>query len=172
MQKKLNIDNINFLKQYGDKYIYVAANKQYYDGLNIDPVYEVVGSMYAFKDTTIALTENDKDNSENILATIASVLNKKKTNYFNNGVVFPLITRLGGTLKRVAHPEAIVDLSEFAGLAPMGVLSLLLNNDKQPMKLDEIIEFSTKHELPIVTVESIIRHRQMTESLIEKGSRS
>ncbi|WP_210994405.1 3,4-dihydroxy-2-butanone-4-phosphate synthase [Acholeplasma laidlawii] len=46
--EKLNLENINFLKEYGDKYIYVAASKQFYEGLNIDPVYEVVGSMHAF----------------------------------------------------------------------------------------------------------------------------
>lgn len=168
--EKLNLNNISFLKEYGDKYIYVAASKQYYEGLNIDPVYEVVGSMHAFKDTTISLTDTLKDDPSNILATIQSVLNKKKVEYFNNGVVFPLITRLGGTLKRVAHPEAIVDLSELANLKPVGVLSLLLNNDKQPMKMDEIIAFATKHALPIVSVESIIRYRQMTESLIKKAA--
>ncbi|MBG0762730.1 GTP cyclohydrolase II [Acholeplasma laidlawii] len=168
--EKLNLNNISFLKEYGDKYIYVAASKQYYEGLNIDPVYEVVGSMHAFKDTTISLTDTLKDDPSNILATTQSVLNKKKVEYFNNGVVFPLITRLGGTLKRVAHPEAIVDLSELANLKPVGVLSLLLNNDKQPMKMDEIIEFATKHALPIVSVESIIRYRQMTESLIKKAA--
>ena len=168
--EKLNLNNISFLKEYGDKYIYVAASKQYYEGLNIDPVYEVVGSMHAFKDTTISLTDTLKDDPSNILATTQSVLNKKKVEYFNNGVVFPLITRLGGTLKRVAHPEAIVDLSELANLKPVGVLSLLLNNDKQPMKMDEIIAFATKHALPIVSVESIIRYRQMTESLIKKAA--
>lgn len=168
--EKLNLENINFLKKYGDKYIYVAASKQYYEGLNIDPVYEVVGSMHAFKDTTISLTDTLKDDPSNILATIQSVLNKKKVEYHKNGVVFPLITRLGGTLKRVAHPEAIVDLSELANLKPVGVLSLLLNNDKQPMKMDEIIAFATKHALPIVSVESIIRYRQMTESLVKKAA--
>lgn len=168
--EKLNLNNISFLKEYGDKYIYVAASKQYYEGLNIDPVYEVVGSMHAFKDTTISLTDTLKDDPSNILATTQSVLNKKKVEYFNNGVVFPLITRLGGTLKRVAHPEAIVDLSELANLKPVGVLSLLLNNDKQPMKMDEIIAFATKHALPIVSVESIIRYRQMTESLVKKAA--
>src|SRR5690554_2475460 len=168
--EKLNLENTNFLKEYGDKYIYVAASKQYYEGLNIDPVYEVVGSMHAFKDTTISLTDTLKDDPSNILATIQSVLNKKKVEYHKNGVVFPLITRLGGTLKRVAHPEAIVDLSELANLKPVGVLSLLLNNDKQPMKMDEIIAFATKHALPIVSVESIIRYRQMTESLVKKAA--
>jgi 3,4-dihydroxy 2-butanone 4-phosphate synthase/GTP cyclohydrolase II len=168
--EKLNLENIKFLKEYGDKYIYVAASKQFYEGLNIDPVYEVVGSMHAFKDTTISLTDTNKDDPSNILATTQSVLNKKKVEYHKNGVVFPLITRLGGTLKRVAHPEAIVDLSELAGLAPVGVLSLLLNNDKQPMKMDEIIAFATKHALPIVSVESIIRYRQMTESLVKKAA--
>lgn len=168
--EKLNTKNIDFLKQHGDKYIYVAANKLYYKGLNINPVYEVVGSMHAFKDTTISISDTNKDDAKNILETIQSVLNRQKVEYQTSGVVFPLITRLGGTLKRVAHPEAIVDLSELAKLKPVGVLSLLLNEKKQPMQLEEIMAFSTKNNIPIVTVESIIRFRNMTESLVKKAA--
>lgn len=168
--EKLNTKNIDFLKQHGDKYIYVAANKLYYKGLNINPVYEVVGSMHAFKDTTISISDTNKDDAKNILETIQSVLNRQKVEYQTSGVVFPLITRLGGTLKRVAHPEAIVDLSELAELKPVGVLSLLLNEKKQPMQLEEIMAFSTKNNIPIVTVESIIRFRNMTESLVKKAA--
>lgn len=168
--EKLNTKNIDFLKQHGDKYIYVAANKLYYKGLNINPVYEVVGSMHAFKDTTISISDTNKDDAKNILETIQSVLNRQKVEYKTSGVVFPLITRLGGTLKRVAHPEAIVDLSELAELKPVGVLSLLLNEKKQPMQLEEIMAFSTKNNIPIVTVESIIRFRNMTESLVKKAA--
>lgn len=168
--EKLNTKSIDFLKQHGDKYIYVAANKLYYKGLNINPVYEVVGSMHAFKDTTISISDTNKDDAKNILETIQSVLNRQKVEYQTSGVVFPLITRLGGTLKRVAHPEAIVDLSELAKLKPVGVLSLLLNEKKQPMQLEEIMAFSTKNNIPIVTVESIIRFRNMTESLVKKAA--
>lgn len=168
--EKLNTKSIDFLKQHGDKYIYVAANKLYYKGLNINPVYEVVGSMHAFKDTTISISDTNKDDAKNILETIQSVLNRQKVEYQTSGVVFPLITRLGGTLKRVAHPEAIVDLSELAELKPVGVLSLLLNEKKQPMQLEEIMAFSTKNNIPIVTVESIIRFRNMTESLVKKAA--
>lgn len=168
--EKLNTKSIDFLKQHGDKYIYVAANKLYYKGLNINPVYEVVGSMHAFKDTTISISDTNKDDAKNILETIQSVLNRQKVEYQTSGVVFPLITRLGGTLKRVAHPEAIVDLSELAELKPVGVLSLLVNEKKQPMQLEEIMAFSTKNNIPIVTVESIIRFRNMTESLVKKAA--
>ncbi len=168
--EKLNTKSINFLKQHGDKYIYVAANKLHYKGLNINPVYEVVGSMHAFKDTTISISDTNKDDSNNILETIQSVLNRQKVEYQTSGVVFPLITRLGGTLKRVAHPEAIVDLSELAELKPVGVLSLLVNEKKQPMQLEEIMAFSTNNNIPIVTVESIIRFRNMTESLVKKAA--
>ena len=61
--EKLNTKSIDFLKQHGDKYIYVAANKLYYKGLNINPVYEVVGSMHAFKDTTISISDTNKDDA-------------------------------------------------------------------------------------------------------------
>lgn len=168
--EKLSIENVNLLKKYGDKYIYIAAKKTFYEGLKIDPVYEVIGSMHAFKDTTISLSETNKDTSDNILSTIKSVLAKKQVTYNGNGVIFPLITRLGGTLKRVAHPEAVVDLSEMSKLAPVGVLTLLVNKDKQPMHLEEVMTFSTKHNIPIVTVESIIRFRQMTKSLVQKAA--
>lgn len=164
---KLNTDNIDFLKQYGDKYIYVAAPRSFYEGLNIKPVYEVIGSMHAFKDTTISVSNEQVEHPQTILETIQSILNKSNRSYVSNGVVFPLITRLGGTLKRVAHPEAIVDLSILAELPNVGVLSLLINQDKKAMLLDEVIAFAIEKDIPIVTVESIIRFRNSKESLIK-----
>jgi 3,4-dihydroxy 2-butanone 4-phosphate synthase/GTP cyclohydrolase II len=164
---KLNTDNVEFLKQYGDKYIYVAAPRSFYEGLDVKPVYEVIGSMHAFKDTTISISNEQVENPQTILETIQSILDKSNRSYVGNGVVFPLITRLGGTLKRVAHPEAIVDLSMLAELPNVGVLSLLINQDKKAMLLDEVIAFAIEKDIPIVTVESIIRFRNSKESLIK-----
>jgi 3,4-dihydroxy 2-butanone 4-phosphate synthase/GTP cyclohydrolase II len=164
---KLNTDNVEFLKQYGDKYIYVAAPRSFYEGLDVKPVYEVIGSMHAFKDTTISISNEQVENPQTILETIQSILDKSNRSYVGNGVVFPLITRLGGTLKRVAHPEAIVDLSMLAELLNVGVLSLLINQDKKAMLLDEVIAFAIEKDIPIVTVESIIRFRNSKESLIK-----
>jgi len=164
---KLNTDSIDFLKQYGDKYIYVAAPRSFYEGLDVKPVYEVIGSMHAFKDTTISVSNDQVEQPQTILETIQSILNKDNRSYVSNGVVFPLIARLGGTLKRVAHPEAIVDLSSLAELPNVGVLSLLINKDKKAMLLDEVIAFAIERDIPIVTVESIIRFRNSKESLIK-----
>lgn len=164
---KLNIENVEFLKQYGDKYIYVAAPRSFYEGLNVKPVYEVIGSMHAFKDSTISISSKAIDAPKTILDTVQSLLNKEKIDYADNGLVFPLISRVGGTLKRVAHPEAIVDLSNLAGLPNVGVLSLLINQDKKAMLLDEVIAFAIEKDIPIVTVESIIRFRNSKESLIK-----
>jgi len=164
---KLNTNSIEFLKQYGDKYIYVAAPRSFYEGLDVKPVYEVIGSMHAFKDTTISVSNDQVEHPQTILETVQSILNKSNKSYVGNGVVFPLITRLGGTLKRVAHPEAIVDLSILAELPNVGVLSLLINQDKKAMLLDEVIAFAIEKDIPIVTVESIIRFRNSKESLIK-----
>ncbi len=164
---KVNKESIDFLKQYGDKYIYFAAPRSFYEGVNVKPVYEVIGSMHAFKDTTISISDQAIEAPKTIVETVQSLLNKDKVDYAGNGVVFPLITRVGGTLKRVAHPEAIVDLSTLADLVGVGVLSLLTNKDGKALLLDEVIAFAIEKDIPIVTVESIIRFRNSKESLIK-----
>lgn len=76
------------------------------------------------------------------------------------GHVFPLVAEPGGVLARRGHTEATVDLMILAGLKPFGVLCELTNPDGTMARLPEIIAFSQKHRLPVVTVEDIVKVRK------------
>lgn len=79
------------------------------------------------------------------------------------GHVFPLRARAGGVLERPGHTEANVDLMRLAGLKPYGVLCELTNPDGTMARLPEIVDFAKKNAMSVVTVEDIIKYRQMSK---------
>jgi 3,4-dihydroxy 2-butanone 4-phosphate synthase/GTP cyclohydrolase II len=86
------------------------------------------------------------------------------------GHIFPLIAREGGVLMRSGHTEAAVDLCRMANLAPVGVISELMNDDGSVMKGRHVVDFAETHGLKHLTVADIIRYRQAREKLIERVS--
>src|SRR5437667_4610740 len=56
------------------------------------------------------------------------------------GHVFPLIAKEGGVLMRSGHTEACVDLCRLAGVAPVGVLAELMNDDGTVMRGAELAD--------------------------------
>ncbi|MDB5502267.1 MAG: cyclohydrolase / 3,4-dihydroxy-2-butanone 4-phosphate synthase [Tardiphaga sp.] len=86
------------------------------------------------------------------------------------GHIFPLIAREGGVLMRSGHTEAAVDLCKLANLAPVGVISELMNDDGTVMKGEQVVSFAAKHKLKHVTIADMIAYRQAREKLIERVS--
>ncbi|WP_419769585.1 MAG: 3,4-dihydroxy-2-butanone-4-phosphate synthase [Candidatus Marinarcus sp.] len=76
------------------------------------------------------------------------------------GHVFPLKANERGVLGRAGHTEASIDLMKLAQLNPYAVLCEITNPDGTMAKKDEIIEFSAKNSLPIVSVQDIINYRK------------
>jgi 3,4-dihydroxy 2-butanone 4-phosphate synthase/GTP cyclohydrolase II len=82
------------------------------------------------------------------------------------GHVRPLRAQPGGVLTRAGHTEAAVDLARLAGLFPAGVICEVKRPDGEMARLPDLIEFSARHGLPILTIEELIKHRRRTEKLI------
>jgi len=76
------------------------------------------------------------------------------------GHVFPLKARPGGVLERAGHTEACVDLMSLAGFKPYGVLCELTNPDGTMARGPEIVAFSEKHGMPVLTVENLVDFRK------------
>lgn len=83
------------------------------------------------------------------------------------GHVFPLRAQAGGVLARRGHTEGTVDLMRLAGLRPAGVLCELTNPDGTMATLPEIVAFSERHNMPVLTIEDLVGYRK---SLISKVS--
>lgn len=84
------------------------------------------------------------------------------------GHVFPLIAKKGGVLTRSGHTEAAVDLASLAGLAPVGVVAELVNDDGSVKRLPALLQFAEEHGLKIVSIADIIAYRQRRERLVER----
>ncbi|MDB5619463.1 3,4-dihydroxy-2-butanone-4-phosphate synthase [Tardiphaga sp.] len=96
--------------------------------------------------------------------------NAGSSDFARPGHIFPLIAREGGVLMRSGHTEAAVDLCKLANLAPVGVISELMNDDGTVMKGQQVVDFAAKHKLKHVTIADMIAYRQAREKLIERVS--
>jgi 3,4-dihydroxy 2-butanone 4-phosphate synthase/GTP cyclohydrolase II len=83
------------------------------------------------------------------------------------GHIFPLCARPGGVLERAGHTEAAVDLAALAGLRPAGVICEILNEDGTMARLPELVEFKRRHQLPLISIASLIEYRHRREQLVE-----
>jgi 3,4-dihydroxy 2-butanone 4-phosphate synthase/GTP cyclohydrolase II len=86
------------------------------------------------------------------------------------GHVFPLRARPGGVLARTGQTEGSVDLAFLAGLEPAAVICEILNDDGTMARLPQLEEFADKHDLHIVSVADLIKHRLSQEGLVERLS--
>lgn len=75
------------------------------------------------------------------------------------GHVFPLIAHDEGVFGREGHTEAAIDLLKLAGLYPVAVLCETLNENGEALKGDELLEFSHKFKIKIVSIEEIKKYR-------------
>ena len=75
------------------------------------------------------------------------------------GHLFPLVAKEGGVLRRAGHTEATVDLARLAGLAPAGILCEVLDGTGVASRR-RLHEIAREHDLPIVSIEGLIRYRR------------
>lgn len=83
------------------------------------------------------------------------------------GHVFPIRVRDGGVLKRAGHAEAVSDLCGIAGLARVGVVAELADDDGEVMGPDAAVAFAAEHDLAVVSIADLVRFRRMREMLVE-----
>jgi 3,4-dihydroxy 2-butanone 4-phosphate synthase/GTP cyclohydrolase II len=86
------------------------------------------------------------------------------------GHIFPLRAKDGGVLVRTGQTEASVDLARIAGLQPAGVICEIMKEDGTMARMPDLVRFSEKHSVPIITIEEIIKYRVNTDSLVEMVS--
>lgn len=84
------------------------------------------------------------------------------------GHVFPLRARSGGVLVRAGHTEGSVDLAKMAGLKGAGVICEIMNDDGSMARMPDLIEFSKKHDIPIVAIADMITYRLLSETFVEE----
>jgi 3,4-dihydroxy 2-butanone 4-phosphate synthase/GTP cyclohydrolase II len=119
--------------------------------------------------TTTGISADDRAVTVAALADPAA----RPEDFVRPGHVFPLRARPGGVLKRVGHTEAAVDLARLGGRSPAGMLCEIVTADKRSMaRRDELVAFCDKHELPMVTIAELVRHRKRNDRVVEWVSKA
>ncbi len=88
--------------------------------------------------------------------------------FLRPGHVHPLVAQEGGVLRRAGHTEAAVDLARLAGLQPAGALCEILDQDGRMARRPRLFQIAHHFDMPIISIEDIIRHRRSTERLVRR----
>ena len=86
------------------------------------------------------------------------------------GHIFPLRAREGGVLVRAGQTEASVDLARLAGLTPAGVICEIMNDDGTMARVPQLVEFCKRHDLKMISVADLIRHRMKHEKFVRRAA--
>jgi 3,4-dihydroxy 2-butanone 4-phosphate synthase/GTP cyclohydrolase II len=79
------------------------------------------------------------------------------------GHMFPLQAKSGGVLRRPGHTEAAVDLARLAGLAPVGVICEIVNDDGTMARQPDLEKFADRYGLSMISIAELVAYRQRTE---------
>ncbi|WP_337175792.1 3,4-dihydroxy-2-butanone-4-phosphate synthase [Paludisphaera sp.] len=105
--------------------------------------------------------------------TIAAIIDPatKPSDLLRPGHLFPLVAKEGGVLRRAGHTEATVDLMKLAGLKPAGVLCEITHGVGMA-RGERLQAVAREHDLPIISIEALIRYRRVREKLVVRVAES
>ncbi|HZB87410.1 MAG TPA: 3,4-dihydroxy-2-butanone-4-phosphate synthase, partial [Terracidiphilus sp.] len=168
---------INFMARYGRGLICLTLTEERADHLRLFPMTQHNSSRFgtAFTETiearegvTTGISAADRSH------TIRTAIHPQSTSsdLARPGHIFPLRARKGGVLVRAGQTEASVDLARMAGLNPSGVICEIMRDDGEMARIPDLIPFCAEHNLRILTVAELIRHRLRHERYIVRAGES
>lgn len=171
---KATPEAINFMATHGRGLICVPMTEDRLKELKVEPM---TTNNTDAKETAFTVSVDSIKCSTGISAferadTIKALVDvdTKSEELTKPGHIFPLKARNGGVLKRAGHTEAAVDMARMAGLYPAGVICEIMKDDGTMARLPDLIEYSQKHQLKIVTIADLIKFRSHEEKLVCKAA--
>lgn len=170
--------DINFMAKYGRGLICVPMEEDRLRFLELDPMLKNtlqaaredpfktawMISVDASKGVTTGISAHDRARTIEVLINPQS----RPEDLVRPGHIFPLRGRTGGVLVRAGHTEASLDLMRLAGLYPAGVICEIMNDDGSMARMEQLLEFSRRHNLKICSIASLISFRRKSEKLVEE----
>nr|WP_268753266.1 bifunctional 3,4-dihydroxy-2-butanone-4-phosphate synthase/GTP cyclohydrolase II [Dethiosulfovibrio salsuginis] len=165
--------SINFMIRYGRGLVCVPITEKQAARVGLTPMVERGGDRQGTAFTvSVDLKEGTSTGiSAEERAMTARALSDRGSSadmFMRPGHIFPLVARSGGVLRRSGHTEAAVDLASMAGLEPAGVICEIIKDDGSMARFPDLIEFSKKHGLKVISIQDLIRHRTIRTKLVEK----
>lgn len=102
---------------------------------------------------TTGISAEERANTIRALADQSS----RAEDFIRPGHIFPLVAHEKGLAERRGHTEAVVELCRRVGDVAVGVISELVNEDGSMMRGQELSDFATIHQIPIITIEELVR---------------
>lgn len=173
--EKVTPESINFMAKHGRGLICVPMQDEQLKKLNLEPMVYNNNERYS-TDFTISVDAR-KGIATGISAfdrarTIQVLIDEKsmEDDLVKPGHIFPLRAKRGGVLERAGHTEAAIDIVRLAGLYPAGIICEIMNDDGTMARLPELIKFSKKFNLKIISIAELIKYRRKKEILVEKNA--
>ena len=168
---------VNFMARYGRGLICLPMTAAQLDKFNLPQMAPV---NRARRSTAFTISIEARDGITTGISafdrahTIAIAINPstKPEDIVSPGHVFPLRAAEGGVLKRAGHTEGAVDLMKLAGLNPAGVICEIMGDDGEMARRPALEVFAKTHNLPILSIAELIKHRLQTEVLIDEVAKS
>ena len=164
-------ENINFMATYAKGLICMPMSKEITNKLNLN---QMVTKNTDNHETAFTVSIDHVETTTGISAVERSITalkvideNAKPEDFRRPGHMFPLLAKEGGVLVRMGHTEASVDLMRLAGLKECGLCCEIMKDDGDMMRKNDLIEFSKKHNLKMITVSALIDYRKKNEDLME-----
>lgn len=164
-------ENINFMATYAKGLICMPMSRDITNKLNLN---QMVTKNTDNHETAFTVSIDHVDTTTGISAVERSITalkvvdeNAKAEDFRRPGHMFPLLAKEGGVLVRMGHTEATVDLMRLAGLKECGLCCEIMRDDGDMMRKNDLIEFSKKHNLKMITVSALIDYRKKNEDLME-----
>jgi 3,4-dihydroxy 2-butanone 4-phosphate synthase/GTP cyclohydrolase II len=122
-----------------------------------------VDAGYEFGVTTGVSAKDRAITAQHLASSSASALDFRRP-----GHMFPVQAKNGGVFRRIGHTEAAIDMARIAGLAPVGVICEILNEDGNMARRDDLAAFAKKHGLSFVTIAQLIQYRLQHERSVTR----
>jgi len=168
-------ESVNFMISKAKGLLCVPMAQSYLERLDINLMTEnntdthgtkFTVSVDAMHGTTTGISAQERALTINKLADP----NSKADDFRKPGHIFPLIAEKGGVLKRAGHTEAAVDLAKLANLNLAGAICEIINEDGTMARLPQLIEFSEKYNLKLITIKDLIAYRFLNDTLVHLAS--
>jgi len=171
--EKVTPEAINFMTKYGRGIVCLALTEKRAEELELDYMVNyntaIHGTAFtitidARRGTTTGVSAYDR------ATTIKEAIHPdtRPQDLARPGHIFPLIAKNGGVLRRAGHTEAVIDLTQLAGMIPGGVLCEILDDDGQMARLPKLKKIAQENKLNIITIADLIEYRRIKEKLIKR----
>ena len=161
---------INFMATYGRGLICLAMDAGEIDRLGLPQMVQdnncklgtaFTVSIDAKDNITTGISAYDRAHTIQLAASPHSTMD----DFSMPGHVFPLRAHDHGTLGRLGHTEASVDIAKLAGFNGAAVICEIMNEDGSMAHLPDLIEFAGKHDLKIGAIANLVQYLQPQKAM-------